>query len=75
MSQGPFKIIRPSDEPPAELRKEVMGSVKLMMLMMRFMQLFMADYAGTIFENFRIVGRRNERDGMKGQSSPEPPKT
>ena len=61
MSENPFKIIRPTDQPPENLRKEVMGSVKLLMLLMRFMQLFMADYAMTLFENVRLTGKRDTR--------------
>ncbi|MCB0794342.1 MAG: hypothetical protein KDB88_06360 [Flavobacteriales bacterium] len=55
MSENPFKIIRPADRPPETLRKDVMGSVRLMMLMMRFMQLFVADWSATVFENVRVL--------------------
>jgi hypothetical protein len=67
MSENPFKIIRPTDQPPEDLKKEVMGSVKLLMLLMRFMQLFMADYAMTLFENVRLTGKRN----AGGPSNPD----
>lgn len=61
MSENPFKIIRPTDQPPENLRKEVMGSVKFVLLLMRFLQLFMADYANVLFENVRVIGEDGER--------------
>jgi hypothetical protein len=69
MSENPFKIIRPSDEPPAHLKKEVMGSVKLLMLMMRFMQLFTADFSMALFEKFRLVGGTDEKQVDKDDPS------
>ena len=59
MSENPFKIIRSTDQPPGDLRKEVMGSVKFMMLLMRFLQLFVSDYSMAVFEKFRLVGSGN----------------
>lgn len=61
MNENPFKIIRPTDQPPENLRKEVMGSVKFVLLLMRFLQLFMADYASVLFENVRVIGEDGER--------------
>lgn len=63
MSDNPFKIIRPTDTPPENLRKEVIGSVELVMLMMRFVQLFVADQAHALFENFRVLGKDKPADG------------
>ncbi len=57
MSENPFKIIRSTDLPPDDLRGEVLGSVKLAMLMMRVVQLFVADTGSALFEKFRILGR------------------
>jgi hypothetical protein len=57
MSENPFKIIRSTDQPPGDLRKEVMGSVKFMMLLMRFLQLFAADPGPAMFEKVRMAGR------------------
>lgn len=65
MSENPFKLIRATDEPPPTLRKEVLGSVKFVMLLMRFTQLFMADYAVTLFNNVRIIGPDGERKAPK----------
>ncbi len=61
MSENPFKLIRSTDEPPPQLREEVVGSVKFVMLLMRFAQLFMADYAMTLFNNVRIISEDGER--------------
>jgi hypothetical protein len=74
MNENPFKIIRPTDEPPEHLRKEVMGSVKLLMLLMRFMQLFMADYAMALFENVRLTGKRDTKATDRADASKSPPK-
>ena len=65
MSQDPFKLIRSTDEPPPELRKEVVGSVKFLMLLMRFAQLFMADYAITLFNKVRLLDENGERRSPK----------
>ena len=61
MSENPFKLIRSTDEPPPQFREEVVGSVKFVMLLMRFAQLFMADYAMTLFNNVRIISEVGER--------------
>ena len=68
MNENPFKIIRPTDQPPETLRKEVIGSVRFVMLLMRFLQLFMADYANALFESVRVRDENGER-----KSSPTPP--
>lgn len=55
MSNNPFKIISSTEDPPEHLRQEVLGSVRLAVLMMRFAQLFLADYAAVLFEKFKIM--------------------
>lgn len=55
MKENPFKLIRLAEEPPEHLRKEVLGSVRLAVLMMRFAQLFLADYAAVLFEKFKLL--------------------
>jgi hypothetical protein len=72
MSENPFKIIRSTDQPPGDLRKEVMGSVKFMMLLMRFLQLFAADPGPAMFENVRMVGRSNEPKTDPPSTEPTP---
>jgi len=56
MSENPFKIIRSTDLPPEHLKQDVVSSVKRIMLLMRFMQLFMSDYSMAVFEKFRLLG-------------------
>ncbi len=53
MSENPFKIIRSTDQPPESLRKEVVSSVKFLMLIMRFVQLFVADFSLALFDKVR----------------------
>ncbi len=53
MSENPFKIIRSTDQPPESLRKEVVSSVKFLMLIMRFVQLFVADFSQVLFDKVR----------------------
>lgn len=55
MSDNPFKIIGIHEEPPEDLRKEVLGNVRLAMLAMRISQLFVADYAASLFENLKLI--------------------
>lgn len=57
MSQNPFKIIRSTDLPPEHLRSEVIGSVKFVMMLMRVVQLFVADPSAALFEKVRLAGR------------------
>lgn len=65
MSENPFKIIRHTDEAPEGLRKEVMGSVKLVILLMRFVQLFAADWSASLFDQVRLTGRQAPNDPSK----------
>lgn len=64
--QNPFHVIRPTDQPPDSLRKDVMGSVKLLILFMRFAQLFMADYGNMLFEKVRLLGSRGRAQTGSG---------
>lgn len=67
--QNPFHVIRPTDQPPESLRKDVMGSVKMLMLVMRFAQLFMADYGNMLFDKVRLLGPKD-----KGKDKQDTPK-
>lgn len=53
MSDNPFKIIEPREAVPENLKKEVMGSVKTVVLILRFVQLFVGDYTSTILKLYR----------------------
>ncbi len=74
MSQNPFKIIRSTDQPPDHLRAEVIGSVKFVMMLMRVLQLFVADPSAALFEKVRIVGGAgNARTGDAEPPTPGSP--
>ena len=53
MSENPFQIIAPHEELPSEHKEEVMGSVKTLILMVRFVQLFVSDYTQTLISLFK----------------------
>jgi len=74
MSENPFKIIRPTDQVPDDLKKDVMGSVKFVMLLIRFVQLFMADYSASVFDSVRLTGRtdKDPRPPDRGNNTPDP---
>ncbi|MBK7946954.1 MAG: hypothetical protein IPJ85_17340 [Flavobacteriales bacterium] len=57
MSSNPFQIIRPTEEPPEHLRGEVLSSVRSAILLMRLAQLFVADFAHSIFDKLSAVDR------------------
>ena len=52
MTENPFKIIEPREELPDNLKKEVMGSVKSLVLILRFVQLFVGDFSAILLEKF-----------------------
>lgn len=60
MSDNPFKIIEPREEVPSELKKDVMGSVKTVVLILRFVQLFVGDFANVIFEKVSRTSTRTK---------------
>lgn len=62
MSEDPFKIIRSTEQPPEDLRKEVVGSARTVILLMRFMQLFLADQANVLFDHVRLLKSRQRGD-------------
>lgn len=69
MRTNPFQIIRPTEEAPEHLRKEVLSSVRTAILLMRLTQLFLADYAHSLFDKLSLVERRERPD-----SDIDPPK-
>ncbi|MBX2972823.1 MAG: hypothetical protein KF797_06965 [Flavobacteriales bacterium] len=73
MSQDPFKIIRSTDLPPDHLRAEVLGSVKFVMMLMRMLQLFVADPSAALFERIRIVGGSGSSRRNDPSETPEDP--
>ncbi len=74
MSENPFKIIRSTDQPPEHLRSEVLGSVKFVMMLMRMLQLFVADPSAALFERIRVLGgSRSSRSELPLDPSGDPP--
>lgn len=61
MNENPFKIIEPREQVPENMRKDVMGSVKLAVLVLRFVQLFVGDYSAVILERFSKTSKTNDR--------------
>lgn len=53
MKDNPFKIIEPREEIPASVKDDVMGSVKSAVLMLRFVQLFVGDFAAVFLDKFK----------------------
>ncbi|NND93232.1 MAG: hypothetical protein HKN45_00085 [Flavobacteriales bacterium] len=51
---NPFKIIQPSEAPPESVKKELMGSIDSIVLILRFVQLFVADSTAVAMKNFKI---------------------
>ena len=57
MNENPFKIIEPREEVPENLKTEVMGSVKAVVLMLRMVQLFVGDFTNIFIDKFRTVDK------------------
>ena len=53
MSENPFKIIEPREEVPAAVKDDVMGSVKTVVLALRFVQLFVGDFTAVFIDKFK----------------------
>lgn len=53
MSENPFKIIEPREEVPAAVKDDVMGSVKTVVLALRFVQLFIGDFTAVFIDKFK----------------------
>ncbi len=53
MSDNPFKIIEPRETLPQNHKEEVIGSVKSIMLMLRFVQLFVGDFTSVFLDKFK----------------------
>ena len=62
---NPFKIIKPTDKPPENLKKDVMESIELMMLIIRILQLFMVDYTISMPESLDKFFRTLKHDMNK----------
>lgn len=60
MNTNPFKIIEPREQVPEQMKKDVMGSVKSVVLILRFVQLFVGDYAGVFVDKFKTNHKSND---------------
>jgi len=60
--ENPFQIIKPTELPPDNLKKEVVGNVKNIVLILRFIQLFVGDYSHSIYSLFKT-----QKDNKKDQ--------
>jgi len=60
MNTNPFKIIEPREQVPEQMKKDVMGSVKSVVLILRFVQLFVGDYAGVFVDKFKTNNKPND---------------
>lgn len=53
MAENPFKIIEPREEIPEHVRREVMGNVKAVVLVLRFVQLFVGDFTSVLIDKMK----------------------
>jgi hypothetical protein len=51
---NPFKIIEPAEQAPDNVKTELMDSVKSLVLILRFVQLFLADTTAVALSKMRI---------------------
>jgi hypothetical protein len=54
MNSNPFKIIEPTEQAPESVKGELMGSIDNVVLMLRFVQLFVADSTAVALNNLKI---------------------
>ncbi|NNK80578.1 MAG: hypothetical protein HKO93_03685 [Flavobacteriales bacterium] len=54
MSSNPFKIIEPTEKAPENMKGELMGSIDNVVLMLRFVQLFVADSTAVALTKMKI---------------------
>jgi len=62
MSTNPFKIIESTEEAPKDLRTDVMKSTESAVLMLRFVQLFVGDYAATMLAKMKIEQNKDQNN-------------
>lgn len=66
MPENPFKIIEPREQVPDHLKKDVMGSVKTVVLMLRFVQLFVGDFSAVILN--KLSRRSPDKRDLNNES-------
>ncbi len=62
---NPFQIIKPTDLPSEKVGKDVMESTETVVLILRFVQLFVGDYNRSIFELFKTESITNPKNNKK----------
>jgi hypothetical protein len=67
---NPFKIIEPAEQAPENVKGELMDSIKNIVLILRFVQLFVADTTAVVLTKMKIDLTRNE-DVKSQNDNPE----
>jgi hypothetical protein len=62
---NPFKIIEPNESAPEGSKDELMGSIGSVVLILRFVQLFMADSTAVILNKFKIDLDQNDQNKLE----------
>lgn len=57
MSDNPFKIIEPRETLPENIKEDVMGSVKTVILVLHIVQLFVGDYTTVFIDKFKTINK------------------
>ncbi|NQX90703.1 MAG: hypothetical protein HRT74_00905 [Flavobacteriales bacterium] len=65
MADNPFKIIEPREQLPEDVKNEVMGSVKSVVLLLRFIQLFVGDYTTVFLDKFKTNSDDSENSNLQ----------
>ena len=60
MSENPFKIIEPNESAPENARAELMTSVKSIVLVLRFVQLFLGDFSNVLLNKLKAEKHLND---------------
>lgn len=60
MAENPFKIIEPREEIPANVREDVLGSVKVLVLVLRFVQLFVGDFTTVLIDKMKTTSKEDQ---------------
>lgn len=65
MSENPFKIIAPREELSSDHKREVIGSVKSIILVLRFVQLFVGDFTSVLLDKFKTDVDQDSKTNYK----------
>lgn len=59
---NPFKIIEPAEQAPENIKGELMDSIKNLVLILRFVQLFVADTTAVALTQMKIDFNKDESE-------------